>query len=318
MNISNNIFSILGGGGCLKQGTLVLMADKTERPIELLEFGDIILDHNLQPTRVTGVLQKFLGKDDFFGFDNETFFFTDSHLLVGSTSIGSVQLYVHDLDKLVEENPLMVYLGVTAITSETKMLRFSPEAWDVSAERVTLFKERKKYPEGELVYIILVDSEDGTYIANGYVCRHEIPPLQYWPKTMSLLFSLVSLPEIKWIEKVPYTLENLRQIEEIVNESVQVARDIIMNHKDTAVHLTRKTTISRDETLPEKVILEIFDNPTFSSLAVGLYGKLGPLLAVNLDLGPEQSEITNIQMLRSQLHEDLRVFLSTKLQRTFM
>jgi hypothetical protein len=310
-------FSILDGG-CLKKGTNILMADKSEMPVELLELGDIILDHNLRPTRVAGVLQKFLGEDDFYGFDNETYFFTDSHLLVGSTPIGSVQLYVHDLDRLIEENPLMLYLGIKAISSETKMLRFSRETWNVAAERVTLFKEPKKFPKDELVYIILVDSEDGTYIANGYVCRHEIPPIKYWPKTMSLLFSLVSLPEIKWIEKVPYTLENLRQIEEIVNESVRVARDIIMNHKDRAVHLTRKTTISRDETLPEKVILEIFDNPTFSSLAVGLYGKLGPLLAVNLDLGQEHSEIKNIQMLRSQLHEDLRVFLSTKLQRTFM
>jgi hypothetical protein len=38
--------------------------------------------------------------------------------------------------------------------------------------RVTLFTESKKYPEGETVYIILIDSEDVTYIPNEYVCGH--------------------------------------------------------------------------------------------------------------------------------------------------
>jgi hypothetical protein len=64
--------------------------------------------------------------------------------------------------------------------------------------------------------------------------------------------------------------------------------------------------------------LETLDNRTFSALAIGLYGKLRPILAVNLDLGQQQSKIENIQMLQAKLHEDFRMFLSTTLQRTFM
>ncbi|CAL8147727.1 unnamed protein product [Orchesella dallaii] len=206
---------------CLKEGTKILLADFTEKSVENLEIGDILLDKELKPTRVVGVSYEFLLTQKFYGFDNQSFFFTDTHLFMGPSENSNGQLYTTSKKDLFAQNPLLEYLNVNEFKEGKNTTLFY---FDASIENqpivknVQVFPEPKIYPEETPIYFIQVDSPSGTYFAEGFVCRHEIPPLEFWPNTMAALFPLFESKGFEKVSELPYS--------ELVNRGSKMDRGL--------------------------------------------------------------------------------------------
>ncbi|CAL8122662.1 unnamed protein product [Orchesella dallaii] len=304
---------------CLKQGTKVLLADFSEKPVEQLEIGDMLLDKDLKPTKVLGVSYEFLVSQRFYGFDNKSFFFTNTHLFVGpkheEDNIGgsdSFQLYTTSKAILFNQNPLLEYLHVKnfqegANTNQsTTLLYFDPRIHKYPVEKdIEVYLDPRSYSAETPIYFIQVDSPTGTYFAEGFVCRHEIPPLELWPNTMATLFSLFGSNGFEILAKLPYSLETISFIDEISDE-VQMKVEEFFDEEFLGWQNNRTSESDNSETVYtendlevgmgrsckrkllesfnlDEMIGKIFNNPTMAVLGMNLYGGTGSVISMYLD-----------------------------------
>ncbi|ODM95783.1 Reticulocyte-binding protein 2 a, partial [Orchesella cincta] len=293
---------------CLKQGTKILLADFTEKPVQELIIGDVLLDKDLKPTRVLGISYEFLLNQKFYGFDNQSFFFTDTHLFVGpkanvmketlTPDQDLFQLYTTSKANLFAQNPLLKYLNVKDFDENTKfndtlrtsLFHFDPLLHDKPVERdINVFLEPKIYPADTPIYFIQVDSPTGTYFAEGYVCRHEIPPLELWPNTIATLFSIFGTRGFKKLAQLPYSLETIYLIDG-VSDNVRMRVKSVLDEEflsgESAKHhemnyYCKKQSLANFNL--DEMIGKIFNNPTMAALAMELYGGTGSIMSKYMD-----------------------------------
>lgn len=303
---------------CLKEGTKILLVDKTEKPVELLKIGDVLLDKDLKPTRVLGVAYEFLLTQKFYGFDNETFFFTDTHLFADDNG-ESLQLYTTSSTNLFAQNPLMEYLNISEFSNDnenerTRVLHYgSTSQSDKPIRReITVYQEEKNYPIETPIYFIQVDSPSGTYFAEGYVCRHEIPPFEYWPNTMSTLFALFGTTGLETVAQMPYTLETIDQIDRISDDVKKTVLNVLQRELETSdfkyeLHKEIETCeiLSFDDFDLDAVVGNIFGNPTLSTLGMELYGNTGKVISKYLDDNSNKLTDCQVQKLQKILSETI-------------
>ncbi|CAL8138954.1 unnamed protein product [Orchesella dallaii] len=288
-SISTPTRRLPSNSSCLKPGTKILMSDFTEKPVRLLQVGDIIMDMNLNPTRVLGVAHEFLLDQKFFGFDNQSFFFTDNHIFVGPSqeSEQNFKLYAKSTKTLFHNNPLMKYLNVSDMDEydTLKLFHFDNQNFTLEQNNVVVTQDPQEYPPETLIYFLQVDSPTGTYFANGYLCRHEIPPVEYWPNTMGMLFRLMGTETFENLAQLPYNMETVSFLQNGISQ-VTVAVKKFLEEVDWENFGSGNDheIMALDDVKVDEYIGKIFSNPTLSTAGVGLYARVGEIVAPYLDV----------------------------------
>ncbi|ODN01860.1 Reticulocyte-binding protein 2 a [Orchesella cincta] len=304
-----------GGGSCLKKGTKILLSDMTEKSVEELQVGDIVLDKDMNPTRVLGVAYEFLLDQKFYGFDNESFFFTDSHMFVGPSSAGDISLYAKSTNRLFYNNPLLKYLNVNDMDKTERLPLFHRVGErQVSVENVFVTADPVEYPIDTPIYFIQVDSPTGTYFANGYVCRHEIPPVEYWPNTMSILFKLMGTDSFEKLSQLSYTIETVNFLLDVSNKVAATVKQFIESSEWRNAKTERNYKVMTLEDINmEECISKIFSNPTLSTAGVSLYARVGDIIAPYLDSIETEKQVDPSELGR--LQHELYQILSQELEK---
>jgi hypothetical protein len=265
------------------------MADRSKKPVELIQVGDYVLGHTLEPQRVTGALEKFLFDDSFYGFSPEgPFFFTDSHLLAGPGFTGDeLQLWTVSTERLLSENPLMEFTNVRPMTEDVELLQYNASKNNLRRKKVLVFKDPSSYTKDVMVYSIQVDGDQGTYIANDFICHHETPPLQHWPRTIDLLLRVGSLPHVRKLQDLKYSLENVAMLESLIqnidNELIKLI-SALRNNSNLECVLTSEESLDKRSLIDTELAMsQIFSNPTYSAFMVGMYARTGKIISAVLD-----------------------------------
>ncbi len=283
---------------CLKTGTKILMADFSEKDVETLKVGDMILDKDFNSVRVLGVAYEFLLLEKFYGFNDESSFFTNSHIFVGppkkaeEDSGSGMKLYAESISNLYSHNPLMEYLNVTEMGShdntEVTLFYLENSTLSVFGKAVRVVEDPQIYAMDTPVYFIEVDSPTGSYFANGYVCQHEIPPVEHWPNTMSVLFRLMNTPSFQKLSQLKYSLPVVVLLEDITNEVAAAVQQYVntstkeLNNGQASV-ITGYPLMALGDVDIDECISKIFSNPTVASAGVSLYAKVGVIVSPYLD-----------------------------------
>jgi hypothetical protein len=269
----------------------------------------------LTKTKVTGISYEFLQHQSFYGFhSNESFFFTDSHIFTGPDNDDQgIKFYVKNVDLLLSQNPLMEFIDFTEMENGTDFSVFHFSNNSVSSKTVQVYKDPLTHPGDSKVYFLQVDSPHGTYFANGYACRHETPPLNKWPNTMNLLFSVFSRPEFQTLSKVPYTFDNLLAFNKTVKEiSVAIFKTLdnlqekFHNVEDCKSEPDRFFDDEMKENFGNKVINDIYNSPSFSAVAVGVYGATAKEIANYLDNNGNKSSVIIQNLLYNSIVESFK------------
>lgn len=273
---------------CLKPGTKILMSDLTEKNVENLLVGDMVMDKDLKPTKILGVSYEFLLNQKLYGFGKNPAFFTNSHLFVGPGITGQLRLYAKSVSNLYQHNPLLEYLNVTEMgTSETKTVTlYHFEDGAVVAKPTTVFQDQQLHAMDSLVYFLQVDSPTGTYFANGYVCQHEIPPVEYWPNTMSLLFRLMKTTAFEKLAEMEYSLGTIMVVDDSTNFVESSVKKYVHNDMENDIESSNASNyllMTLQDINMEESISKIFNNPTVAAAAVSLYAKTSVILSPYLD-----------------------------------
>ncbi|CAL8139064.1 unnamed protein product [Orchesella dallaii] len=316
----NGTHNIPYNPSCLKKGTKIFMADMSEKPVEFLQIGDIVLDKNMHPTRVLGVSYEFLLEQKFYGFDNQSFFFTNSHLFAGPSveNEGDMRFYAKSTKTLFHNNPLMKYLNVSDMDDHEKHQLYHHDGKNsVSVRNVTVSQDPQEYPPEIPIYFIQVDSPTGTYIANGYVCRHEIPPIELWPNTMSILFRLMETEAFQKISLLPYTLETISYLHNVIDRVATEVKLFLEGNESRKGDYGKPKEIMRLEDVGvEESIGKIFGNPTLSTAGVNLYARVGSIISPYLD-DIEESKWKVERRQVAALQSDLYVVIRNELEKYF-
>ncbi|CAL8123444.1 unnamed protein product [Orchesella dallaii] len=301
-----------GGGSCLKKGTQILMSDMTEKPVEQLRVGDTVMDKDMNPARVLGVAYEFLLDQHFYGFDNQSFFFTNSHMLVGPSSDGSsgdLTLYAKSTNLLFYNNPLLKYLNVVDMDESEELRLFHRDISgenQVTAENVKVTEDPQEYPRDTPIYFIQVESPTGTYFANGYVCRHEIPPIEYWPNTMSIMFRLMGTESFEKLTVLPYTIDTVSFLHDLTNNVATTVKQFMdSNEWRNSVDGENFEIMTLGDIDLDDCIGKIFSNPTLSTAGVSLYARVGDVIAPYLDSreGGNQIDPAHLGKLQYELYQ---------------
>ncbi|CAL8067906.1 unnamed protein product [Orchesella dallaii] len=303
-------------GSCLKAGTKILMADGTEKPVELLEAGDIVVDKDLMATSVLGVAHELLLGQKFYGFDNNSFFFTNSHLFVGPKVANSdsenFTLFAKSTEYLYYNNPLLRYVNVQAMPNNESFELFHVENLSntkiVSEKIVTVTEDSEVYPLDTPIYFLQVNSSTGTYVANGYVCRHETPDFTRWPNTMSILFRLIETNAFEKISLFPYNIETEVYLKNSINGTVKKVEMFFENYDwSNSGEGSNYEVMTLGDVDLDECILRIYNSPTLSSAGIGFYAGVGPVIAMHLDEDAEHK--VNSALVSKIQHELYQILL---------
>ena len=167
---------------CLFGDSNILLADGRWKEIRYLRSGDVIVDRYLAPQRVIAVNFTYLGERPLYSFNGKKEpLFTPEHQFYtslkpdSSTSVVSLKL-------LYDENPQMRGENVEEMGSgNTVALNFDRATGEIQEVKVFV-KEHTEYGKETKVYFMLVTG-DGSYIADRYVAKHEIPDFTKRPLT---------------------------------------------------------------------------------------------------------------------------------------
>ncbi|CAL8121544.1 unnamed protein product [Orchesella dallaii] len=285
------------GGSCLKAGTMIQMADGMQKPVELLKAGDIVVDKDLMPTSVLGVAHEFLLDQIFYGFDNSSFFFTNNHLFIGPKVVNSESenftIFVKSTEYLYNNNPLLRYINVRSMPENGSFTLFHMENLSnkkfISKKTVTVTEDPNVYPLDTPMYFIQVNSSSGTYIANGYVCRHETPPFELWPNTMSILFRLVKTNAFDKISLFPYNIETEIYLQNSIKGTTKKVNKFFENREwSNSGNESNYEIMTLKDVDVDECIVKIYNNPTLSNAGIRFYATVGQVIAMYLDEETEQ------------------------------
>ncbi|UJR18157.1 hypothetical protein I4U23_005057 [Adineta vaga] len=279
--------------GCLKAGTLIMLSDGRKLPIEIIRSGDMVLDINLKPCRVIGVNHMFMDGKNLYGFSKNNCFFTGGHIFVQNKSN---DFFVISRQELLKDNPFMDKLNIIEVQSgqsiEVMKLKDESGMQNIVCETVTIFKDETEYDAAVPVYFLIVESATGTYIANDYVCRHELPTFECWPNTLVCLQKIFTSNVVKQnsIGK-KLSPSELCQIEKIADYAAkQLKKEFLPKHgtffndiTNTEHDSTATELIVSEMSLYLTTLLEMTHDNYWSAFGMLIYGRCGYLIRDLLD-----------------------------------
>ena len=164
---------------CLHENTKILLANKTMKKICEIKVNDQILDRYLQPQKVIGINYTYLQDRNMYQFANDGPLFTADHQFY--TSMDTSTTVVASLEVLLKENPQLDGEDIKEMRNGDSVLRYETLSQEMQHEEIFL-KEYKSFETETKVYFMEV-SGDGSYIADNYVAKHELPDFTKYPLT---------------------------------------------------------------------------------------------------------------------------------------
>ena len=179
-------------GSCLLGDTKILMANYSLKQIQDIQHGDLILDGNLKTVHVIATNPTFLGDRKLYQFSPNGPVFTPEHQFYSNLTTG--QIGVMSKQELYIENPQMEENDqVYEFDQLSNLLQFQNRK--VVQKEFQIIPYKKMDPSTR-VYFLITSGLDGSYIANNFVSKHELPDFEKWPMAYATLgnifFSLKS------------------------------------------------------------------------------------------------------------------------------
>ena len=197
---------------CLLGDSQILLANGCWKEIRHLTSSDVIVDRYLSPQKVITVNFSYLGNRSLYSFNGEKKpLFTPEHQFFtslhpdASTSVVSLKL-------LYEENPQMRGANVEAmIPTGTTVLKLDYTTGKIQQTKVSV-EEHTGYNKETKVYFLLVTG-DGSYIADGYASKHELPDFTKRPLTNACMAKVMQM-YVKLDNKFPVSFTSYTKIVE--------------------------------------------------------------------------------------------------------
>ena len=282
-------------GSCLKAGTLILLSDGRKLPIEMIHSGDTVMDINLKPCKVIGINHMLMDGKGFYGFSKNNCFFTGGHIFAQNNCN---EFFVVSKQELLKDNPFIDELNVVEVqpghSVEVMKIRndIGMKDTNVICERVRIFKDETEHDAEVPAYFLIVENETGTYIANDYVCRHELPRFERWPNTLICLQKVFTSDAVKRkpvVEKLSPSA--IREMERIVNyiakqleKEFPSTSDAVFNDVTNIDHgSVSNEYLMTDFSLYLATLTEILQDNYWSAFAMLIYARCGNLIRDVLD-----------------------------------
>jgi hypothetical protein len=192
-----------------------------------------------------------------------------------------IQFYVKDMPRVVFQNPLMEFIPMVEMEFGNFYEIYKIGQNLVQAEKVQVYKDPSVDDKSELIYFIQVDSPSGTYFANGYACRHEIPPLDKWPKTLEILFKIFNTQTMQSFNGLEYTMSNVEKMK-VIAENVhhKVVKALLAVLPGICSQNLENNFETQDA---ELVLAGMFNDASLGAMSTKLYGAVGKMLSNYLD-----------------------------------
>lgn len=147
---------------CLLAGTKIRMADGTERAIETLTDGDMVIGLN-GPVKILGLHRVKLGKKRvMMTFSDRSIFFTGEHLFLINMAAG-LAWGTADLTSFLREHNGHSFDSVRPILGAAEYV--TEDGWKIESPEIA-----REFDSDTTCYDLILDG-DGSYIANGYIVR---------------------------------------------------------------------------------------------------------------------------------------------------
>jgi hypothetical protein len=279
--------------GCLKVGTLIQLSDGRKLPVETIRSGDMVLDINLKSCKVVGVNHMFMDGKRFYGFSKNNCFFTGGHIFAHSKSD---EFFVVSKRELLKDNPFIDDLKVVEVQPGQKIealkINGDSETKTIVAETVTVFEDEIEYDAAVPVYFLIVENETGTYIANDYVCRHELPRFERWPNTLACLQKIVTSNMVKRnsvgkklsllaLREMEKTVDHIaKELEKEFSSKCGTFLNDITNREHGSISVEYMVA---DLSLYLATVTEMIHDNYWSTFAMLIYGRCGNLIRDVLD-----------------------------------
>jgi hypothetical protein len=190
----------------------------------------------------------------------------------------------------------------------------------VEPVNVTLVSDPQIFSPETPVYFFELGNPSGTYFANNYVTRHDVPDFSRWPNTMTALLLILSSPDAESLRALEKTYENFQRMDRLLD---QVEVDMIHFIK-TASKRRPSIEDGKFRNLDKIEIIDIdtstkadiFGSGTFSYLTVGLYSSLSKMLSEILDSElPTHLRITQKELIETAIRS-ISKFLNSEAQQS--
>lgn len=194
---------------CLHGNTKILLVNNTWKKISDLKPNEMIVDKDLQPQRILGINYTYLQGRSLYRFADDGPLFTTDHQFF--SLLGSTTTAVASLRCLLQENPQLEGENIIEMKDGGTVLRY-----DVTSKKMEeieiILTETRDFPLHEKVYFLEVTG-DGSYVADNYIAKHELPDFTRRPFT-NICFAhvLQSYNKTKERNKVSLSLEGFNSI----------------------------------------------------------------------------------------------------------
>ncbi|CAG7815046.1 unnamed protein product [Allacma fusca] len=135
--------------------------------------------------------------------------------------------------------------------------------------------------ECQELYFLVVEG-DGTYVANGFICYHELPRFEAWPKTFAAIFETVNYEKFSQSGNQEFSLEQFKDLVK-VTEKIRNQWEILVNNVRPAEDETNGNVSEDFQRILSHLGL-ILNDQWKSSFGMILYSRCGEFLHRHLDV----------------------------------
>ena len=200
---------------CLHGNTKVLLANYTEKKVSELKLNDQILDRYLRPQKIIGLNCSYLQERSMYQLSDDGPIFTPDHQFF--TALDKSTTVVASLKMLFNENPQLDGEDIKEMQNGETVLRYDTLSQQIQEHKIFLVEHKNFLPETK-VYFIEVGGE-GSYIANNYVAKHELPHFIKRPFTNLCYAKVLQIyKKLDERKKFSVSLEGSKQIKKHVEK----------------------------------------------------------------------------------------------------
>ena len=169
-----------GKGSCLLGSCKILLPDFSTKNIEDIVAVDEIMDAQMNQVTVIAANTSFLGDRELYQLNDNGPIFTPEHQFLNNLEPSHIG--VVSKTALFRENPQFEEQNVSQLNELDTLMQLKGNNMAREKFELKAFKREDLDPSTK-VHFIITDSVDGTYIADGFASRHELPNFYAWPLT---------------------------------------------------------------------------------------------------------------------------------------
>lgn len=277
---ANKVLSLKESSNCLTEETLI-STPTGSKAITVLKSGDYVLGKNGRPSRVIGVNKVYppCCNTYLFGFKNSGVaskpFFTNGHT------------FLHPSGNILVQNKSILEVSHPQMKTEFKVMEMPLQNIDILSFdngnlKPTVVTELicGNVKEEQELYYLAVEG-DGTYIANGFVCYHELPKFAAWPQTFAAIFESVKFLNAE--NSHAFTKDDFNRLMKL-SLDIKFKWEILVKNNDTLNDVASpQMTFNNSFENALSYLEETLNNAHQANLGMMLYSSCGELLYRFLD-----------------------------------